>query len=61
MNIEFNNWELVFLRELIFDRIDTVGGFENLNESEQTALMKILDAEQGSTFGIEGYVETFGE
>jgi hypothetical protein len=60
MNIEFNNWELVFLRELIFDRIDKVGGFEGLNESEQTALMKILDAEQ-DTFAIEGYVETFGE
>ena len=45
MNIEFNNWELVFLRELIFDRIDKVGGFEGLNESEQTALMKILEAE----------------
>lgn len=45
MNIEFNNWELVFLRELIFDRIDKVGGFEGLNESEQTALMKILGAE----------------
>jgi hypothetical protein len=60
MNIEFNNWELIFLRELIFDRIDKVGGFEGLNESEQTALMKILDAEQ-DTFAIEGYVETFGE
>jgi hypothetical protein len=60
MNIEFNNWELVFLRELIFDRIDKVGGFEGLNESEQTALMKILDAE-ADTFAIEGFVETFGE
>jgi hypothetical protein len=60
MNIEFNNWELVFLRELIFDRIDKVGGFEGLNESEQTALMKILDAE-ADTLAIEGYVETYGE
>ena len=60
MNIEFNNWELIFLKELIFDRIDKVGGFGGLNESEQTALMKILDAEQ-DTLAIEGYVETFGE
>jgi hypothetical protein len=60
MNIEFNNWELVFLRELIFDRIDKVGGFEGLNESEQTALMKILNAEE-DTLAIEGYVETFNE
>ena len=59
MNIEFNNWEIVFLRELIFDRIDKVGGFERLNESEQTALMKILNAED--TLAIEGYVETFNE
>lgn len=60
MNIEFNNWELVFLKELIFDRIDKVGGFEGLNESEQTALMKILDAETNA-LAIEGYVETYGE
>ncbi len=48
MNIEFDNWEIVFLRELIYDRIDKVGGFENLNASEQTALMKLLQAEAES-------------
>lgn len=44
MNIEFNNWELIFLKELLNDRIDKVGGFEGLNESEQTALLKIIFA-----------------
>jgi hypothetical protein len=43
MNLELNNLEVTQLKELIFDYIDRIGGFDQLSDEMKGVLKKLSE------------------
>lgn len=43
MNLELNNTEVAQLKELIYDYIDRIGGFDQLSDEMNVVLKKLSD------------------
>jgi len=43
MNLELNNTEVAQLKELIFDYIDRIGGFDRLSDEMKAVLKKLSE------------------
>ena len=43
MNLELNNIEVTQLKELIYDYIDRIGGFDQLSDEMKRVLQKLSD------------------
>lgn len=43
MNLELNNTEVAQLKELIYDYIDRIGGFDQLSDEMKEVLQDLID------------------
>jgi hypothetical protein len=48
MNLELNNIEVTQLKELIYDYIDLIGGFDQLSDEMKRVLKKLSDTKRST-------------
>ena len=48
MNLELNNLEVTQLKELIYDYIDRIGGFDQLSDEIKAVLKKLNDTKRST-------------
>ena len=48
MNLELNNTEVAQLKELIYDYIDRIGGFDQLSDEMKEVLQDLIDGHRST-------------